>query len=110
MSDLPDTIPAPPVPSINPTAELRRELEESSVAVRRSGFMGDDVLIGMRRAPGTIGLYEDVTPSLSTAAAIEWLRVARLSVTQGTMFPEFCVKGHLKETVGICGRCLKGGG
>jgi hypothetical protein len=109
MSDLPDTIPAPPVPSTNPTAELRRELEESTVALRQSGFFGDDVFIGMRRVPGISGVYDDVTPSLSAAAAVEWLRVARLSVTDGTMFPEFCVKGHLKETVGICGTCLKGG-
>jgi hypothetical protein len=56
-----------------------------------------------------MGLYEDVTPSLSVVVGAEWLRLARMSVTDGTMFPEFCEKGHLKETVGLCGKCLRGG-
>lgn len=105
-----DTVPAPPVASSNPTAELRKSIEASDVVVRRtkSSWGGDGGgWVGMKRREA--GIYEDVTPELTADAAMEWLRRARLSIREGTVFPAFCRNGHLKETYGVCATCLRGG-
>ena len=104
MSDLPDTIPAPPVPSINPTAverKLSRYVIYGGTGLYEEQFVGLEIEDGMALR---------ITPMLDAERAKHWLKLVQLSVTEGTMFPEFCQKGHLKETVGICGRCLSGGG
>jgi hypothetical protein len=102
MSDQRDTVPAPPVPSINPTA-VERKLSQYALLGGDHGltFVGLEILDGRALR---------ITPMLDEERAKAWLTLVRLSVTEGTMFPEFCVKGHLKETVGLCGTCLKGGG
>jgi hypothetical protein len=100
-----DTIPAPPVPSTNPMADLRRELEESRVAIRHTPTRFHGI---MRRVDG---VYHDVTPPIyHLDIAEEWQRRARHSISYGSSFPSFCLKGHLKETPGICGSCLSGTG
>jgi hypothetical protein len=105
MSDNEDTIPAPPVPSTNPIAELRRTLEESRVNIRSTPtrFHGVKLMED--------GTFHDVTPPIyHKNVAEEWLQRARFAITYGTMFPDFCQKGHLKTTRGLCGMCLSGKG
>ena len=95
-----DTVPAPPVPSTNPTA-IERKLNRYAIFGRKdSTYCGIEILDGIATR---------ITPLITEDAAHEWLHRAQLSAVRGTMFPEFCVRGHLKETVGLCGRCLKGG-
>jgi hypothetical protein len=100
-----DTIPAPPVPSTNPTALLRRLLEESRVNIRATPTRFHGVKLMQD------GTMHDVTPPIyHKDIAEEWLRRARYSISFGSMFPEFCEKGHLKVTSGLCGQCLSGKG
>jgi hypothetical protein len=100
-----DTIPAPPVPSVNPVAELRRQVDESAVALRRVPSLGEQRFVGMQ----SIGPYfDDVTPYMDPKDAFAWLAGARAAITGGSVPPEFCINGHLKTTPGLCGHCLGG--
>jgi hypothetical protein len=100
-----DTIPAPPVPSVNPVAELRRQVDESAVAVRRVTSLGDQRYVGMQ----SMGFwFDDVTPHMDSDDACAWLSAARAAITHGSVPPEFCINRHLKTTTGLCGHCLRG--
>ena len=108
MSDDIDTIPAPPVPSTNPTAELRRKLDESYAGIREdTPAIGPVRFVCMKRIEG---IFYDVSGRVTRHTAYAWLTAARLAITDGTVPPEFCQKGHLKTTTGLCGTCLTGGG
>jgi len=96
-----DTIPAPPVPSINPHDVERKRNRYAIFGRRDSTYCGIEVLDGIAKR---------ITPLTTEDVAHEWLHRAQLSAVHGTMFPEFCERGHLKETVGLCGQCLSGGG
>ena len=100
-----DTIPAPPVESVNPVAELRRQVDEGAVALRRVTTLGGWSYVGMQ----SIGVYfTDVTPHMEPEDAFKWLSGAKYSITSGGAFPSFCINGHLKTTPGVCGHCLGG--
>ena len=102
-----DTIPAPPVESVNPVAELRRQVDESAVALRRVSVLGGYRYVGMQVKLGSY--FEDVTPHMVDVDAYAWLSRARASISCGTVFPEFCINAHLKTTPGLCAVCLNGG-
>ena len=97
-----DTIPAPPVASINPTA-VERRLSRYAIYSSRD----DMIFVGLEIENGRA---VRITPRLDMGLAKRWLALVQLSVTEGTMFPEFCVNSHLKDTVGLCGLCLRGKG
>jgi hypothetical protein len=102
-----DTVPAPPVPSTNPTADLRRKLEQGYAGVREdANAVGPVRFVCMKRIES---IFYDVSPRVTKETAYAWLTAARLALTDGTMEPEFCQKGHLKVTHGLCGTCLTGG-
>ena len=93
--------------STNPTAELRRKLDESYADIREDApATGPVRFVCMKRIEG---IFYDVSGRVSRNTAYAWLAAARSNITDGTMPPEFCQKGHLKTTAGLCGTCLKGG-
>jgi hypothetical protein len=105
MSETRDTVPAPPVPSTNPIAELRRELEESRVNIRSTPTRYHGV---QQMDDGTM---HDMTPPIfKFEIAQEWIRRARHSISYGSAFPDFCRGNHLQTTPGLCEQCLSGTG
>jgi len=107
-----DTIPAPPVPSTNPVADLRKALEDERRAARYV-VLGSEPLDRHNAWAGfeiKDGIARRITPEVNEDTAHAWLGRARHAALHGTMFPSFCQRGHLQETIGLCGTCLRGTG
>ena len=105
MSDLDerDTVPAPPVPSTNPTAELRRRLDASTIAIFQS-------LVMPGKFSGVViahGIGTSYTPLMEPTRARQWLEAARGAAVRGEWIPTICRLGHIMDTPGMCGRCLR---
>lgn len=102
-----DTVPAPPVPSTNPVADLRKALanerREAKYVIlasdRHNAWAGLEI---------TDGIARRITPEVNEDTARVWLGRARYAAVHGTMNPSFCQRGHLQETIGLCGTCLRG--
>ena len=109
--DLRDTVPALPVKSKNPIADLRKattlELEVRKYAVLSPDpLVRDDGYFGLKIEQG---IAKRVTPELDQESARKWLAAARRSAERGTVFPSFCKKGHVCALPGICERWFGGG-
>ena len=99
-----DTVPAPPVPSVNPTAVLRDELEarlaEAAVAIWRDdsglwqGLLIED------------GVAKTYTIEMWEGEARAWLKRAKAAVATGAWIPTVCPRcGHVRLTPSTCAHC-----
>jgi len=99
-----DTVPAPPVPSTNPTAKMRGELEAlrgTNVAILReeSGLWRGIVIENGVANYHTIELWE--------AEARAWLHKAESAAKRSAWIPTVCPRcAGVRVTPGLCGGCL----
>jgi len=104
VSDQRDTVPAPPVPSTNPTAKMRGELEAlrgTNVAILReeSGLWRGIVIENGVANYHTIELWE--------AEARAWLHKAESAAKRSAWIPTVCPRcAGVRVTPGLCGGCL----
>jgi len=101
-----DTVPAPPVPSTNPTADMRKGLEanvrEKSVAIMRSGW---GLWRGVTIEDHVVTAY---TIELDDDEAHQWLRAAKNAARAGAWIPTVCPRcAHPRDTPDLCSKCLR---
>jgi hypothetical protein len=103
-----DTVPAMPVPSRNPIAEMREQLE-GNVRERSVAIMEDQPHIWVGLVIDDNGRATRYTVPLMEDEAQAWLLVARRRAWHGAWIPTVCPKcDSIRISPGICETCLRG--